>query len=129
MDKKIIKDFEFLKKEKKILAVLLFGSYPKNSFHEKSDKDICIVAPKMKPKEVLWNVFRRINVEEKKYDVHVFEELPLYIQMDIIEHNKPIIVRDKFELSEYFYIYRKKWRDQKHRNTMSKQKLLEIASV
>ena len=42
----------------------------------------------------------------------VFEELPLYIQMDIIKNR--VIYGDKFELSEYFYQFRKLWKDMEH---------------
>ncbi|MDK2988166.1 MAG: uncharacterized protein PWQ47_1304, partial [Methanothermococcus sp.] len=58
-----------------------------------------------------------------KYDLKIFEELPLYIQINIIKNFKGnVIYGDELELSEYFYKFRKLWRDMEHRikeNTFS----------
>jgi len=49
-----------------------------------------------------------------KYDIRVFELLPIHIQIAIIK-NHLVIHGDPLEISEYFYQYRKKWEDCKHR--------------
>lgn len=123
--KKIKKDFEFLKKEKGLLGVLLFGSRAEKKPHKKSDFDICIVAPNQEPSVVLGKVFRKLDTVGKKYDVHVFEELPLYLQMEIIKNHRIMFTKDKYELYEYFYFYRKLWKDQAHRNTPSKKEIMK----
>src|SRR3989338_1017140 len=106
--KKIIeqikKDFDFL--EKKVLAVLLYGSVQKSEDSERSDIDICIVAPKQDVKELIKEVFRNVDVHGKKYDVFVFEELPLYIKAEIIQ-NHTIVLGNAPELYEYLYFFRK----------------------
>ncbi len=48
------------------------------------------------------------------FDVRVFELFPIYIQMSIINNYK-VIFGDILEISEYFYTFRKKWDDCKHR--------------
>jgi len=121
---KIEKDFEFLKKNKKILAVLLFGSQASKEAHKRSDIDICIVAPNENPKAMLKDVLRKINAEN--YDMHIFESLPLYIKMSVIENHKIIFSRDKYEMYEYFFFFRKLWEDQEHRQRMTKKELLEM---
>ena len=115
--KELKKDFSFLKKdleEGKILAVLLYGSYAKNMQHAKSDIDICIVAQNYKTVNKQVDLLRYLwrNVNTNKYDVRLFEELPLYIKASVIKNYKIILVGDEFELQYYFYKIRKLWNDQ-----------------
>lgn len=113
MDKRQIKeDFQFLKKDDKVLALLLFGSQIKEKTHEKSDTDICIVAPDTNPQEILKQVFSKINTEKKKYDVHTFEEFTLRLKHYIIKDHEILWTKDKRKLQEYFYKYQKIWKDQ-----------------
>jgi len=126
MDKRQLKkDFSFLKG--KVMAVLLFGSRIKRST-PRSDFDICIVAPKEKDSKIIREVYRHVDVNKNKYDVHTFNELPLNMKIDIINKHEEIYVKDRPELHEYFYFYRKLWNDQKHRNEMTKEEVLRIVS-
>jgi len=118
----IERDFAFLKD--RVLAILIFGSKAKGEEHEKSDYDICIV--KADSHEIIREVFRRIDVINKKYDVHLFEELPLYMKIEVIKNHRVIFSRDIYGLYEYFYFYRKLWKDQERRNKMDKEDLLKI---
>lgn len=115
MDKRILreikKDFEYLKDKAK--AILIFGSFIEGNAR---DIDICIVKPVDKE-----DIYKKAN----KYDIHIFEELPLYIKMSIIKNNI-ILFGDKYELYEYFYFYRKLWEEQKHRNEMKKEEILDM---
>ncbi len=113
----IKKDFSFLKPKimsGEILAVLLYGSYINGKQNIKSDIDICIVAPGLKtPKqfsEILGFIWRKINAN--KYDVRIFEELPLYIKASIINNYSIIYANNLKNLYEYFYFFRKLWLDQ-----------------
>ena len=45
-----------------------------------------------------------------KYEIRIFELLPIHIQISIIENFK-VIFGDLLEISEYFYQFRKKWDD------------------
>ncbi len=115
IEKQIRKDFEFLKEKSEVEAVLVYGSWAKGEATTKSDIDICIVAPRLKtPKEfasLLLEIWGRID--SNKYDVRIFEELPLYIKIDVIKTHKVIFCKKGIpELSYYFYKYRKIWQDQ-----------------
>ena len=101
------KDFAFIKDE--VQGVLLFGSAVKGELNKRSDIDIALVRPRTK--SVLLTVFARLG---QKYDVKIFEELPLTIKMDIIKHHL-VIFGDDVELSYYFYQFRKEWNDVEHR--------------
>lgn len=113
---KVAKNLEFLKakiKKGEIQSVLLYGSYVSGEETARSDIDVCVVAPKYKTIKHKAALLRYIWQNLKKpYDVRLFEELPLYIKMGIINNHKVIYARDISELSHYFYFYRKLWQDQ-----------------
>ena len=99
----IKKDFEFLKD--RVAAVLVFGSAVRGEPGARSDVDVCLVRPKNKM--VLLKVFEKLG---NKYDVKIFEDLPLPVKMDIIKEHLTL-VGDEVELSHYFYRFRKVWKD------------------
>ncbi len=120
----IEKDFSFLFKKKEVLAVLLYGSVVKEEQTPRSDIDVCIVAPASENKaELLKEVYRNIDVFSKKYDVRIFEELPLYIKIQIIQNHEVIYAKDIYEMHEYFYYFRKLWEDQASRQHVTKEEL------
>jgi hypothetical protein len=54
---------------------------------------------------------------EKKpfnYDIRIFELMPLFLQIEIIK-NYSVLFGDPLEISEYFYQYRKIWKDMVNR--------------
>ena len=120
----ILEDFSDLIENKKVLGILLYGSYAINQETNRSDIDICVVAPDEKMGDLLSYIWQKINVALKKYDVRIFSELPLYIKIQVIEKGILIYSPNKFDLYEYFYIYRKLWADQKHRQEISKEEIL-----
>lgn len=110
-------DFDFLKNkiEKGIIhSVLLYGSYSRDEQTARSDIDICIVAPQLKTPEQFSKLLGEIwqNINANKYDVRIFEELPLYIKIEIINTHKVIFSENIQELYYYFYHFRKIWNDQ-----------------
>ena len=109
---------DFKDYEHSCMGIILFGSYATGDFTKRSDIDVCIVNPK--DKNVYFNILKKLG---GKYDLKIFEELPLYIQINIIKNFKGnVIYGDELELSEYFYKFRKLWRDMEHRikeNTFS----------
>ena len=91
------------------LGILLYGSRAQGCWSERSDIDICIVAP--------GNDYVLMRINKKlggKYDVKVFEKMPLYIQIEII-HNHRIIYGAAAEIGAYFYRFRRLWADMEPR--------------
>jgi predicted nucleotidyltransferase len=111
----IKEDFNFLREVPEILGLLLYGSQVTGEITQRSDIDICIVAPN----QDLYQMFKYITANLRNhidvYDIRFFEELPLYIQGDIIENGLVIICQDEPTLYEYFFPFRKRWADQKFR--------------
>ncbi|ATZ60811.2 MAG: nucleotidyltransferase domain-containing protein [Methanosarcinales archaeon Met12] len=110
----IKRDFEFINDSVK--GVLLFGSCAKDERSKSSDIDVCLVSPE--DKSVLLKVFERLG---GKYDIKIFEDLPLTVKMSIINKHQTVF-GDEIELSHYFYRFRKEWADAEpriRRNTFS----------
>ena len=123
----IKKDFSFLFGRDDILAILLYGSAAAGDETPRSDMDICIVLPSRKyMKDILNEIYRKLDVFTKKYDVRFFEELPLYIQINIMKSNNIIYSKDIYELYEYFYFIRKLWEDQMMRQQVTAAEMAEI---
>ncbi|AAB99565.1 TPA: nucleotidyltransferase domain-containing protein [Methanocaldococcus jannaschii] len=92
----------------KVFGILLYGSYAKNEYTKRSDIDICLVGV---DRNTYLEILGKLG---NKYDIKIFEELPLYIKMEIIKNHK-VIFGDELELSEHFYKFRKIWRDMEKR--------------
>ncbi|RZN37492.1 MAG: nucleotidyltransferase domain-containing protein [Methanosarcinales archaeon] len=91
------------------LGILLYGSRVQGCWSERSDIDICIVAPDND------YVLRRINKKlGGKYDVKVFEKMPLYIRINAIRNHR-IIYGDAARIGSYFYRFRRLWADMEPR--------------
>lgn len=119
---------DFLKEK---CDVVIFGSFVNGEMRPKSDIDIAVITH-LKDKEI--NIKIQKNLFGKaplKFEIRVFELLPIYIQFSIIE-NYSVVYGDLLEISEYFYQFRKKWDDCKNRiltnqfkNISEKLQLLE----
>ena len=89
------------------LGILLYGSYAKGEKTKRSDVDVCLVMPS---NQVVSRVLGKLG---GKYDIKVFEELPLYIRIDIIRNHIKIHAKDDLDL--YFYKQMRIWKDMEHR--------------
>lgn len=105
---------------------MLYGSVAKGEETQRSDIDICIVTSSKDKLGLLNEIYRELNVYSKKYDVRFFEELPLYIQINVIENNRIVYSKDIYDLYEYFYYFRKIWGDQAARQKVTRTEMAEI---
>ena len=108
-EKEIKKDLKELKKH--ALAILQYGSTVDQTSHQKSDTDICIIAGKKDIKELFNQLLQ--NKATQKYDIKIFEQLPLKIKASVIENHKTLWTRDDTELTLYLHRYQRIWSDQK----------------
>lgn len=107
---KLKKDFNKFKD--KVLAILLYGSYAVGKETLRSDIDICLVAGNSEKAKELYKETLSLQAKEPKYDIHIFELMPLYLKHEIINNSKIIFAKSAPELSYYFYFFRKLWQDQ-----------------
>ena len=124
--KQIKNDFINVLKNRKILGIMLFGSQVSEMQTNRSDIDVCVVAPEEDPHELFSLILERIDTSSKRYDVKFFENLPLYIKIRVIERGVVVYSPNELDLYEYFYRFRKLWADQKHRQELSREDLLSL---
>ncbi len=105
----IEKDFALFKD--KAFAIILFGSFARGEQTERSDVDVCIVAKERKKIKEIWNEILESGLTAR-YDVKIFELLPLKMKIEVIKDGKVIWCRNKGELDYYFWKYRKIWKDE-----------------
>lgn len=78
-------------KNKKVMAVYLFGSYAAGKQTPLSDIDVCVIASGIKEKEkkgILSNAYRDV-------DIVLFEDLPFAVRWRVLNEGKAIYVKDK----------------------------------
>lgn len=97
----------------KNFETVIFGSYASNYFNGRSD--IAIVTRKTDPKQnkEIWK--NALKKSRQNYHLNVFELLPLNVKAEIMD-NFIALFGDRIEISEYFYHFRKLWKDAKHRH-------------
>lgn len=79
-----------------------------------SDVDIAIISRSQNEYDNVKLQKDLLGMFPLKIDIRVFELFPIHIQTSIIE-NYIVIFGNPLEISEYFYLYRKRWDDCKHR--------------
>ncbi len=112
---RIKKDFEFVQKDPRVEAILLYGSYIYGMEHNRSDIDVCVVSKDENIYDTWSFIMENFEGDISKYDVRLFRELPLKIQGEIIKNGKLVYSKDKIELYAFFYPYRKRYNDWKFR--------------
>ncbi|MFX1572834.1 MAG: nucleotidyltransferase family protein [Promethearchaeota archaeon] len=109
--KQIREDLHFLRDKHE---VVIYGSRVEGGVRPKSDIDIAIISYETEKEQNIALQKELLGIFPLKYDIRIFELLPIYIQISIIENYK-VIFGDPLEISEYFYSFRKKWDDCKYR--------------
>ncbi|MCA1814537.1 MAG: nucleotidyltransferase domain-containing protein [Halobacteriales archaeon] len=121
---------DFLPIAEDVMGVYVFGSHAEGAATPRSDIDVCIVGgPGVPPQEALRLAWSRADLGGQPYDVKAFEELPLYLKAEVLEHGVLVHARDEPRLSEYLRTWRKIWADQAHRNQPNAEDMARIAAA
>jgi len=99
-EKLLEKLLRYAGKDPEVLAVILFGSQVRGEATGASDVDVCLV--------LLNRRYEPLYLTRKKLDyltigaadIHVFQQLPLYIRRRVIKEGKVLFVRDEESLYE-----------------------------
>lgn len=95
------------------LGVLLWGSHATGDAHARSDVDLCIVAgPDADASLALQAAWTKARLLDPRYDLKVFEDLPLYLKGEVLDRGLLLASRDAPALWEYLRGFRKVWEDQ-----------------
>lgn len=80
--------------DRSIIAVLLFGSAARNEHHR--DIDLCLVLDKKYPNiEMSRKRAHYAGSLPDTYDVHIFQQLPLYIRQRILKEGKILLCKNE----------------------------------
>ncbi|MBI5332124.1 MAG: nucleotidyltransferase domain-containing protein [Candidatus Aenigmarchaeota archaeon] len=86
--------------DKDVLAIVLFGSAARDQLTPLSDVDICIVLKEdFKNKRAMFRKrIKYISHAPDKFDIQIFQSLPLYIKVIIFKEGEILYCRNKKEL-------------------------------
>ncbi len=118
---RIAKDMKPL--QKYAMAILLYGSAARGESTERSDIDMCVVAPDTDHSKLYREI---LKISRGKYDIRIFEKMPLFLKIEVIKNHKIIYAKNVYDLYEYFYKFRKIWKDQEHRQKLTKEELRKM---
>ncbi len=116
---------EQVKNNKKVLAVLVFGSMVDNKNHPFSDIDICLVMPKANEKTKRQMLLTASGSLPEEYDIKIFEEMPLMLKGEVIKNNKVVFSKSENELHEYLWKWKKIYDDYQHQYKLANIELKE----
>ncbi|MDH5459415.1 MAG: nucleotidyltransferase domain-containing protein [Candidatus Bathyarchaeia archaeon] len=96
MLKELEKIVEKARKDKNVLAVIVFGSHARKESKPFSDVDLCIV---LQPKKFdnLFMTNKRLeylDLVPDKYDIQIFQQLPVFIRTRILRDGKLLLNKD-----------------------------------
>lgn len=96
MLKKLEKIKEKAIKDKDVLGVIVFGSYARKESKPFSDIDICIVLQSKKFDNLFMTNKRLeyLGLVPEKYDIQIFQQLPLFIRTRILKDGKFLLNKD-----------------------------------
>lgn len=83
---------EKAKKDRDIAAVLIFGSFLSKKKYR--DIDICLVLNKKLSNLKISKKKLSYQKSCSKLDIQVLQQLPLYIKIEVIKENKPLLIKD-----------------------------------
>jgi predicted nucleotidyltransferase len=113
---RIEKLLEKCRNDNEVLAVILFGSMARGDQKPDSDIDICLILMQQKkPYEPISLSNKRIEyLGQFDLDLHIFQQLPIYIRRNVIKDGKVLLVKDEDMLYDVAFRTAQKFEDFKH---------------
>jgi predicted nucleotidyltransferase len=113
MEENLKKLLNETKKDKDILAVMIFGSFARGE--EYRDIDVALILCEKKTKKEMSKIrLRYLSKFNSKLDIHIFHQLPLYIKIAILKEGKIILNKNEdlvyeiaFQTIKEFGFYKK----------------------
>jgi uncharacterized protein len=114
-DMRFDKILDHAKQDTEVLAVILFGSLARGEAKAESDVDICLVLAE--------GIYAPVDLSRKKLrylqfeglDVHVYQQLPLYVRRRVLRDGRVLFVRNEDHLYEIAFRTAQAFEDYKHR--------------
>ena len=103
MNKTIQKIIQQAQKDKSVIAIALFGSYARGESYRDIDVCIFLKPTEYAPEFLSAKKFEYIP-EEEKYDIQIFQQLPLYIQKRILKEAKIVYCKNEDLLYDLYFL-------------------------
>ncbi len=104
MEQEIKKVVNKVKKNKDVLAVMLFGSYAGRKISPLSDVDLCVILnKKYSSKEMTRKRLKYLTYASNKFDIQIFQLLPLYIKIKILKEHKILYSKNTRKIYDIAY--------------------------
>jgi predicted nucleotidyltransferase len=97
-----------------VLAVILFGSSVRGEEHSLSDIDICIVLLQNKHDPVALSHKRLEYLSICDFDIHIYQQLPIYLRHRIIKEGRVLFCRNEDMLYDSAFKTAQEFEDYKH---------------
>jgi predicted nucleotidyltransferase len=104
------------RQDTEVLAVLIFGSAARPEQTPLSDVDICLIMmPQPKPFEPTVLSRKKLEyLEDFSFDVHIFQQLPLYIRRRVLKEGRILFTRNEGLLYELAFRKAQAFEDFRH---------------
>ncbi len=94
--------------------VVVYGSWAREEVTPRSDIDVAVIT-RTEDAETNLNIMRKLLGKPPfGYDVSIFETFPLHVKAGVMS-KYVVVFGDPLEISEYFYYYRRLWKDVEQR--------------
>lgn len=108
--KKLKQLIDKARKDKDVLAVSIFGSFARGEKHK--DIDICIFLKQKKKYDNSKMTDKRLKyLSDFDFDIHIFQQLPLYIRHRILKEGKILFCENEDNLYDLAYLTAKEYED------------------
>lgn len=94
--------------------VVIYGSHVRGDATERSDVDVAIVSHSWGRQENMRLWKESLGKAPDRYDIHVYELLPMHIRADIAKTHE-VLFGDAAAIEERFCSVRRRWQDVRHR--------------
>jgi hypothetical protein len=94
---------EKIKKDKDVIAIMLFGSYARNKEYAR-DIDLCVFLNKnYTAKEIFKKRLNYLSGLPDKFDIQIFQQLPLYVKISVLKEGKMLFCKNEDLIYELAY--------------------------
>lgn len=100
-----------VRSDPEVLAAILFGSQARGEAASDSDMDLCIVLKGNKREPLELSQKRLDYLSAFELDIHVFQQLPIWIRARLLKEGKVLFVRDEDALYDLAYRTIQAWED------------------
>ena len=97
-----------------VLAVILFGSRARGEDIPDSDIDICLVLEPRSYSDLELSKKKLDYLAEFDLDIHIYQQLPLYIRHRVLKEGKVLFCRDEDVLYDLAFRTIREYEDFKH---------------